>query len=155
MSDLFDAMGAMSSKYNDTPETASRAYDVDRDGFVIAGGAGVLVLEELEHAKARGAKIYAEVAGYGATSDGHDMVAPSGEGAVRCMKMALDGVKAPVDYINPHATSTPVGDAEGDRGDPRSVRREMPADLGDQIADRPFARRRRRAGGDLFAADDE
>ena len=91
-------------------ETASRAYDVDRDGFVIAGGAGVLVLEELEHAKARGARIYAEVAGYGATSDGHDMVAPSGEGAVRCMKMALDGVKPPVDYINPHATATPVGD---------------------------------------------
>jgi 3-oxoacyl-[acyl-carrier-protein] synthase-1 len=111
MSNLFDAMGAMSSKFNDTPETASRAYDVDRDGFVIAGGAGVLVLEELEHAKARGAKIYAEVAGYGATSDGHDMVAPSGEGAKRCMTIALSSVKAPVDYINPHATATPVGDA--------------------------------------------
>jgi 3-oxoacyl-[acyl-carrier-protein] synthase-1 len=110
LSVLFDAMGAMSSKYNDTPQTASRAYDVDRDGFVIAGGAGVLVLEELDHAKARGAKIYAEVAGYGATSDGFDMVAPSGEGAVRCMKMALAGVKPPVDYINPHATSTPIGD---------------------------------------------
>jgi 3-oxoacyl-[acyl-carrier-protein] synthase-1 len=110
LSVLFDAMGAMSSKYNDTPATASRAYDADRDGFVIAGGAGVLVLEELEHAKARGAKIYAEIVGYGATSDGHDMVAPSGEGAVRCMRMALDGVKAPVDYINPHATATPVGD---------------------------------------------
>jgi 3-oxoacyl-[acyl-carrier-protein] synthase-1 len=110
LSVLFDAMGAMSSKYNDTPGKSSRAYDVDRDGFVIAGGAGVLVLEELEHAKARGAKIYAEVAGYGATSDGHDMVAPSGEGAVRCMRMALEGVKAPVDYINPHATSTPIGD---------------------------------------------
>src|SRR3982075_4354221 len=110
LSVLFDAMGAMSSKYNDTPAIASRAYDVDRDGFVIAGGAGVLVLEELEHAKARGARIYAEVAGYGATSDGEDMVAPSGEGAVRCMKMALAGVKAPVDYINPHATSTPIGD---------------------------------------------
>ncbi len=110
MSNLFDAMGAMSSKYNDTPQTASRAYDVSRDGFVIAGGAGVLVLEELEHAKARGAKIYAEVAGYGATSDGYDMVAPSGEGAVRCMKMALDTCKAPIDYINPHATATPVGD---------------------------------------------
>jgi 3-oxoacyl-[acyl-carrier-protein] synthase-1 len=105
-------MGAMSSKYNDTPQTASRAYDVDRDGFVIAGGAGVLVLEELEHAKARGAKIYAEVVGYGATSDGHDMVAPSGEGAVRCMRMALQNVKTPVDYINPHATATPVGDAK-------------------------------------------
>jgi 3-oxoacyl-[acyl-carrier-protein] synthase-1 len=110
LSVLFDAMGAMSSKYNDTPEKASRAYDADRDGFVIAGGAGVLVLEELEHAKARGAKIYAEIVGYGATSDGYDMVAPSGEGAARCMKMALQGVKAPVDYINPHATSTPVGD---------------------------------------------
>jgi 3-oxoacyl-[acyl-carrier-protein] synthase-1 len=112
LSNLFDAMGAMSSKYNDTPATASRAYDADRDGFVIAGGAGVLVLEELEHAKARGAKIYAEVAGYGATSDGHDMVAPSGEGAVRCMKMALQGVNIPVDYVNPHATATPVGDAK-------------------------------------------
>jgi 3-oxoacyl-[acyl-carrier-protein] synthase-1 len=112
MSNLFDAMGAMSSKYNDTPATASRAYDKDRDGFVIAGGAGVLVLEELEHAKARGAKIYAEVAGYGATSDGYDMVAPSGEGAMRCMKMALATVKPPIDYINPHATATPVGDAK-------------------------------------------
>ncbi len=110
MSNLFDAMGAMSSKYNDTPQTASRAYDVSRDGFVIAGGAGVLVLEELDHAKARGAKIYAEVAGYGATSDGYDMVAPSGEGAVRCMKMALETCKARIDYINPHATATPVGD---------------------------------------------
>jgi 3-oxoacyl-[acyl-carrier-protein] synthase-1 len=110
LSVLFDAMGAMSSKYNDTPQKASRAYDKDRDGFVIAGGAGVLVLEELERAKARGAKIYAEVAGYGATSDGYDMVAPSGEGAARCMNMALETVKAPVDYINPHATSTPIGD---------------------------------------------
>jgi 3-oxoacyl-[acyl-carrier-protein] synthase-1 len=110
LSVLFDAMGAMSSKYNDTPQKASRAYDKDRDGFVIAGGAGVLVLEELDHAKARGAKIYAEVAGYGATSDGYDMVAPSGEGAARCMKMALETVKAPIDYINPHATATPVGD---------------------------------------------
>jgi 3-oxoacyl-[acyl-carrier-protein] synthase-1 len=112
MSNLFDAMGAMSSKYNDTPQTASRAYDKDRDGFVIAGGAGVLVLEELEHAKARGAKIYAEIAGYGATSDGYDMVAPSGEGAQRCMKMALETCNAPIDYINPHATATPVGDAK-------------------------------------------
>ncbi len=110
LSVLFDAMGAMSSKYNDTPQKASRAYDAGRDGFVIAGGAGVLVLEELEHAKARGAKIYAEVAGYGATSDGYDMVAPSGEGAVRCMKMALSTCKPPIDYINPHATATPVGD---------------------------------------------
>jgi len=110
MSVLFDAMGAMSSNFNATPEKASRAYDKDRDGFVIAGGAGVLVLEELEHARARGAKIYAEVAGYGATSDGYDMVAPSGEGAVRCMKMALHDVKPPIDYINPHATATPIGD---------------------------------------------
>jgi 3-oxoacyl-[acyl-carrier-protein] synthase-1 len=110
LSVLFDAMGAMSTKYNDAPHTASRAYDVNRDGFVIAGGAGVLVLEDLEHARARGARIYGEVAGYGATSDGHDMVAPSGEGAARCMRMALQTVKAPIDYINPHATSTPVGD---------------------------------------------
>ncbi|MBW9052250.1 beta-ketoacyl-ACP synthase I [Rhizobium mesosinicum] len=112
MSNLFDAMGAMSSKYNDTPESASRAYDVSRDGFVIAGGAGVLVLEELEHAKARGAKIYAEVVGYGATSDGYDMVAPSGEGAIRCMRQALATVKGDIDYINTHGTSTPVGDSK-------------------------------------------
>jgi 3-oxoacyl-[acyl-carrier-protein] synthase-1 len=111
MSDLFDAMGAMTSKYNDTPATASRAYDVSRDGFAIAGGAGVLVLEELEHAKARGAKIYAEVVGYGATSDGYDMVAPSGEGAIRCMRQAIATVDAPIDYINTHGTSTPVGDS--------------------------------------------
>ncbi|WP_412057466.1 beta-ketoacyl-ACP synthase I [Bartonella sp. DGB2] len=110
LSVLFDAMGAMSSKYNNTPASASRAYDVNRDGFVIAGGAGVLVLEALEVAQARGAKIYAEIIGYGATSDGHDMVAPSGEGAERCMRMALANVKAPIDYINPHATATPVGD---------------------------------------------
>ena len=110
MSVLFDAMGAMSSKYNDTPATASRAYDVSRDGFVIAGGAGVLVLEELEHVKARGARIYGEIVGYGATSDGYDMVAPSGEGAERCMKMAMSTVNVPIDYINPHATSTPAGD---------------------------------------------
>ncbi|HVZ90841.1 MAG TPA: beta-ketoacyl-ACP synthase I [Rhizomicrobium sp.] len=110
LSELFDAMGAMSSKYNATPEKASRAYDRNRDGFVISGGGGILILEELEHAKARGAKIYAEVVGYGASADGADMVAPSGEGAVRCMKLALENVKAPVDYINPHATSTPVGD---------------------------------------------
>ncbi len=112
MSNLFDAMGAMSSKYNDTPSTASRAYDVSRDGFVIAGGAGVLVLEELEHAKARGAKIYAEITGYGATSDGYDMVAPSGEGAIRCMRQALSTVKGEVDYVNTHGTSTPVGDSK-------------------------------------------
>jgi 3-oxoacyl-[acyl-carrier-protein] synthase-1 len=112
MSNLFDAMGAMSSKYNDRPDVASRAYDEGRDGFVIAGGAGVLVVEELEAAKARGAKIYAEIVGYGATSDGHDMVAPSGEGAVRCMRQALAGVKGDVDYINTHGTSTPVGDSK-------------------------------------------
>jgi 3-oxoacyl-[acyl-carrier-protein] synthase-1 len=110
LSVLFDAMGAMSSGFNQTPEKASRAYDKDRDGFVIAGGAGVLVLEELEHAKARGAKIYCEVAGYGATSDGYDMVQPSGEGAARCMRQALSSVNEKVDYINPHATSTPIGD---------------------------------------------
>ncbi|MGM4983109.1 MULTISPECIES: beta-ketoacyl-ACP synthase I [Rhizobium] len=113
MSNLFDAMGAMSSKFNeDHPETASRAYDANRDGFVIAGGAGVLVLEELEHAKARGAKIYAEVVGYGATSDGYDMVAPSGEGAVRCMRQAMATVKGDIDYVNTHGTSTPVGDSK-------------------------------------------
>jgi 3-oxoacyl-[acyl-carrier-protein] synthase-1 len=114
LSVLFDAMGAMSTRYNATPEKASRAYDKNRDGFVIAGGAGVLVLEELEHAKARGAKIYAEIVGYGATSDGFDMVAPSGEGAVRCMRLAMEGLNGKgvgrVDYINPHATATPVGD---------------------------------------------
>ncbi|MEN0041038.1 MAG: beta-ketoacyl-ACP synthase I [Pseudomonadota bacterium] len=109
MSNLFDAMGAMSSKYNEAPSVASRAFDANRDGFVIAGGAGVLVLEELEHAKARGAKIYGEVVGYGATSDGYDMVAPSGEGAIRCMQMATEGLDK-IDYINPHATSTGVGD---------------------------------------------
>ncbi|WP_038357730.1 beta-ketoacyl-ACP synthase I [Bosea sp. UNC402CLCol] len=112
LSVLFDAMGAMSSDFNATPARASRAYDVARDGFVIAGGAGVVVLEELEHARARGAKIYGEIVGYGATSDGYDMVAPSGEGAERCMRMALQGVNAKVDYINPHGTSTPVGDAK-------------------------------------------
>jgi len=110
MTALLDAMTALSSKYNDTPEKASRAYDKTRDGFVIAGGAGVLVLEEYEHAKARGAKIYAELTGYGATSDGYDMVAPSGEGAVRCMKMAMATSKNKIDYINTHGTSTPVGD---------------------------------------------
>ncbi len=108
---LFDAMGALSSKYNDTPERASRAYDKNRDGFVISGGGGVVVLEELEHAKARGAKIYGELVGYGATSDGADMVAPSGEGGLRCMRLAMQGLgNTPVDYINTHATSTPVGD---------------------------------------------
>lgn len=110
LSVLFDAMGALSSKYNDTPTLASRAYDANRDGFVIAGGGGMLVLEDMEHAKARGAKIYAELVGYGATSDGHDMVAPSGEGAVRCMQQALSTVDGNVDYINAHGTSTPAGD---------------------------------------------
>lgn len=107
---MFDAMGALSTKYNDTPETASRAYDANRDGFVIAGGGGMLVLEELEHARARGARIYAEVIGYGANSDGDNMVAPTGEGAVRCMRQALETVDQPIDYINTHGTSTPVGD---------------------------------------------
>lgn len=111
MSYLFDAMGALSSKYNDTPEKASRTYDANRDGFVISGGGGIVVLEEYEHAKARGTKIYAEVVGYGATSDGYDMVAPSGEGAVRCMQLALQGIDH-VDYINTHGTSTPVGDTK-------------------------------------------
>jgi len=107
---MFDGMGALSTQYNDTPAVASRAYDAERDGFVIAGGGGMLVLEELEHAKARGAKIYAEIVGYGATSDGDNMVAPSGEGAVRCMQQAIDMVDSPIDYINTHGTSTPVGD---------------------------------------------
>ncbi|MCG6659452.1 beta-ketoacyl-ACP synthase I [Halomonas campisalis] len=110
LSCLFDAMGALSTHYNEIPEKASRPYDKARDGFVIAGGGGMLVLEELEHARARGAKIYAEVVGYGATSDGHDMVAPSGEGAVRCMRQALAGIDGKIDYINTHGTSTPVGD---------------------------------------------
>ncbi len=134
LSVLFDAMGALSSAYNDRPSVASRAYDKNRDGFVIAGGAGVLVLEELQHARARGAKIYAEVAGYGATSDGHDMVQPSGEGAVRCMRMALESIKVPIDYINPHATSTPIGDLReieairsvfGDRAPPLSATKSL------------------------------
>jgi 3-oxoacyl-[acyl-carrier-protein] synthase-1 len=110
MSVLFDAMGALSSKYNDSPATASRPYDATRDGFVISGGGGVLVIEELEHAKARGAKIYGELVGYGATSDGYDMVQPSGEGAVRCMQQAMATVDGKIDYINAHGTSTPVGD---------------------------------------------
>ncbi|UKA29926.1 beta-ketoacyl-ACP synthase I [Photobacterium damselae] len=109
---MFDAMGALSTKYNDDPSKASRTYDADRDGFVISGGGGMVVIEELEHALARGAKIYGEVVGYGATSDGYDMVAPSGEGAVRCMKLAMQDLDAPVDYINTHGTSTPVGDVK-------------------------------------------
>ncbi|HCG94678.1 MAG TPA: beta-ketoacyl-ACP synthase I, partial [Halieaceae bacterium] len=112
LSCLFDAMGALSTKYNETPDRASRAYDADRDGFVIAGGGGMLVLESLEHAQARGAKIYAELVGYGATSDGHDMVAPSGEGAVRCMQQAMATVDGGIDYINAHGTSTPAGDIQ-------------------------------------------
>ncbi|MDB6059981.1 MAG: beta-ketoacyl-ACP synthase [Verrucomicrobiaceae bacterium] len=112
LSCLFDAMGALSSKYNDTPTKASRPYDANRDGFVISGGGGMVVLEELEHAKARGAKIYGEVVGYGATSDGYDMVAPSGEGAIRCMRQALETVDGPIDYINSHGTSTPAGDIQ-------------------------------------------
>ena len=116
LSNLFDAMGAMSSRYNETPEKASRAYDADRDGFVIAGGGGIVVLEEMEHAKARGAKIYGEIVGYAANSDGYDMVAPSGEGATRCMKLAMAGLDGKgvgkIDYLNPHGTSTPVGDAK-------------------------------------------
>ncbi len=113
---LFDAMGALSTKYNDTPQSASRAYDESRDGFVIAGGGGMVVVEELEHALKRGAKIYAEIIGYGATSDGYDMVAPSGEGAVRCMQQALSTVNEPIDYLNTHGTSTPVGDLAESRG---------------------------------------
>src|SRR5690606_11720476 len=110
MTVLFDAMGALSSKYNDTPERASRTYDADRDGFVISGGGGVLVIDELEHARARGARIYAELTGYGATSDGFDMVQPSGEGAVRCMRQAMEHLDRPVQYLNTHGTSTPIGD---------------------------------------------
>ncbi|NQY63993.1 MAG: beta-ketoacyl-ACP synthase I [Alteromonadaceae bacterium] len=109
---MFDGMGALSSKYNDTPEQASRTYDADRDGFVISGGGGMVVVEELEHALARGAHIYAEIVGYGATSDGHDMVAPSGEGAIRCMQQAMEGVEGRIDYLNTHGTSTPVGDVK-------------------------------------------
>ena len=135
MSFLFDAMGALSSKYNETPEKASRTYDANRDGFVISGGGGIVVLEEYEHAKARGAKIYAEVVGYGATSDGYDMVAPSGEGAVRCMNLALQGIEH-VDYVNTHGTSTPVGDTKeleairavfGDGQDGKGKYGKMPA----------------------------
>ncbi|SEG77088.1 beta-ketoacyl-ACP synthase I [Marinobacterium lutimaris] len=124
---MFDAMGALSSKYNDTPEKASRAYDANRDGFVIAGGAGMLVLEELEHAKARGAKIYGELVGYGATSDGYDMVAPSGEGAVRCMQQAMSTVEGSIDYINSHGTSTPAGDIQELKAMKTTFGDDMPA----------------------------
>jgi 3-oxoacyl-[acyl-carrier-protein] synthase-1 len=144
---LFDAMGALSSKYNDTPERASRPYDADRDGFVIAGGGGCLVLEEMEHAKARGATIYAELTGYGATSDGYDMVAPSGEGAVRCMQQALagmdgKGLEGGVDYVNTHGTSTPVGDV----AELRALREVF----GDQVP--PFASTKSLTGHSLGAA---
>ncbi len=123
---MFDAMGALSTKYNDTPEKASRAYDANRDGFTIAGGAGILVIEELEHAKARGAKIYAELVGYGATSDGYDMVAPSGEGAIRCMKQAMATVDGDIDYINSHGTSTPAGDMQELRAMKETFGSDMP-----------------------------
>ncbi len=125
MSILFDAMGALSSKYNDQPEKSSRAYDANRDGFVISGGGGTIVLEELEHAKARGAKIYAEITGYGATSDGHDMVQPSGEGAVRCMQKAIKTMNGKIDYINSHGTSTPIGDIK----ELEAIRKVFPTDL--------------------------
>jgi 3-oxoacyl-[acyl-carrier-protein] synthase-1 len=123
---MFDAMGALSSKYNETPEKASRAYDANRDGFVIAGGAGMLVIEELEHAKARGAKIYGELVGYGATSDGYDMVAPSGEGAMRCMQQAMSTVDGSIDYINSHGTSTPAGDIQELKAMKNTFGDEMP-----------------------------
>ncbi len=153
---LFDAMGAMSSDFNATPERASRAYDKNRDGFVISAGAGVLVLEEYERARARGARIYAEIAGYGATSDGHDMVAPSGEGAARCMRQALRTVDD-ADRLHQSSRDLDAGRRpQGDRGAARRLRlgRQVPADLGDQIADRPFAGRDRRARGDLQHPDD-
>ena len=155
LSVLFDAMGAMSSDFNDTAGESHRApMTRDRDGFVIAGGAGVVVLEELEHAKARGASIYGELVGYGATSDGYDMVQPSGEGAVRCMRARHAGRRR----HRLHQSARHL-DADrrrqGDRGDPRGVRRQVAADQRHQVAHRPFARRRRRAGGDLFAVDDE
>ena len=141
----FDAMGALSTKYNDNPEKASRTYDADRDGFVISGGGGILVVEELEHALARGAHIYAEITGYGATSDGYDMVAPSGEGAVRCMKMAMQGV-GKVDYINTHGTSTPVGDTKELEAIQTLFGSNAQA-LRHQGDDRPCPGRRRRARG--------
>ena len=148
LSCLFDAMGAMSSKYNDAPATASRTYDATRDGFVIAGGGGVVVLEELEHALARGAKIYAEVTGYGATSDGHDMVAPSGEGGERSMKLALSTLPKgrKIDYINSHGTSTAGRRRDRDGGDPpRLWPGQDAARCLDQIADRAFSGCHRRA----------
>ena len=156
LSCLFDAMGAMSSKYNDAPETASRAFDADRDGFVIAGGGGVVVLEELQHALARGGRIYAEITGYGATSDGHDMVAPSGEGGERSMRLALSTIgERRVDYINAHGTSTPAGDVVEGRGSSQDLRQwDDTGHVVDQVADRSQPGRRRRTGGDLLAVDD-
>ncbi|MBI1194356.1 MAG: beta-ketoacyl-ACP synthase I [Gammaproteobacteria bacterium] len=142
MTMLFDGMGALSSKYNATPERASRAYDADRDGFVISGGGGIVVLEELEHAKARGANILAEVVGYGANSDGYDMVAPSGEGGIRCMRLALDGVEGPIDYVNMHGTSTPAGDVKEVEG--------LKAVFGDKVP--PFSSTKSLTGHALGAA---
>jgi 3-oxoacyl-[acyl-carrier-protein] synthase I len=153
LSNLFDAMGAMSTNFNDTPAKASRAYDLNRDGFVIAGGAGVVVLESLERAQARGARIYGEIVGYAANSDGFDMVAPSGEGAARCMRLALQGVEGRVDYLNPHLDSG--RGPEGDGGGARSVRRRRAAHLLHQIPYRPFPGRRGGPGGHLQPADDE
>ncbi len=150
---LFDAMGALSTQYNETPEKASRAYDAKRDGFVIAGGGGMVVVEGLEHALKRGAKIYAEIVGYGATSDGYDMVAPSGEGAIRCMQQALATVDAPIDYLNTHGTSTPVATSRDPRR-ARSVRRQGAGHQLDEEPVRPLAGRRRRTRGDLLPADD-
>lgn len=146
LSCLFDAMGALSSRRNATPAEASRAYDADRDGFVIAGGGGMVVLEEYEHARKRGARIYAEVVGYGATSDGYDMVAPSGEGAVRCMRMAHEGVEGPIDYLNTHGTSTPVGDVAE-----LGAIREAFASIGSGVAP-PFSSTKSLSGHSLGAA---
>ena len=156
LSVLFDAMGALSSAYNDTPSRASRAYDKNRDGFVISAGAGVLVLEEYERAKARGARIYGEIVGYGATSDGHDMVAPSGEGAARCMRQALARGQSPDRLHQSPCDFDPDRRSQGDRGFARGLwlGRQVSADIGDQVADRPFPGRDRRARGDLFVADD-
>jgi len=159
LSALFDAMGAMSTKFNATPQKASRAYDKSRDGFVIAGGAGVVVLEEFEHAKARGAKIYGELVGYGATSDGFDMVAPSGEGAARCMRKAMKGLDGkgtgPIDYINPHATATPVGDAREIDAVREVFGEDIPPISAHQIAHGPLNGCDRSAGSDLLAPHDE
>merc|ERR1719199_1925727 len=158
---MFDAMGALSTKYNDSPETASRAFDKTRDGFVIAGGGGIVCLEELEHAKARGAKIYCELVGYGANSDGYDMVAPSGEGGQRCMKMAMEmadklGGEKQVDYVNTHGTSTPVGDTMELGGIKKVHRGGLPALRGiDEVPLGPRSRRGECARGHLLHAHDE